>query len=63
VSCITVKNIPKPDNTPVAQKEWKLVKIQLTAEQKAELKKLGVNTDELKIQTVDISRLANPISN
>lgn len=48
---------------PVAQQEWKDITIKLSQEQIEDLKKIGVDTDVIRIRTFDVSNLADLVRN
>ena len=48
---------------PVAKQEWKDVTIKLSDEQISDLKKIGVDTDVIKIRTFDVANLADLVRN
>ncbi|AJC21073.1 hypothetical protein RO07_12465 [Pandoraea pulmonicola] len=61
---VNIGTVKKPSNVQVkTPKTWKRVVIELTPEQKAQLAKAGVQTDQLKITTYNIERLAGDMVN
>lgn len=60
---VEVRRIDNPNSPPPADAEWVQVQIELTNEQRARLRELGVNTERLTINTYDISRLAVEVNN
>jgi hypothetical protein len=61
---VTVDEVKKPKNVVVkTPKTWQRVVIELTPEQKVQLAKAGVQTDQLKITTYNIQKLAGDMIN
>lgn len=61
---VEVKSVAAPDTDPVqTESEWKEVTIKLTDAQRAELARLGVETDEIKITTFAVERLSDRVAN
>lgn len=62
---LTVADVAVPDNPilDLTGKQWKEVTIELTEDQKAELKKRGVDTKVIKITTFDLTRLGTASNN
>ena len=63
VTKISVMDVPKPYNPIDHLNKCSLVTIELSYIQSAELKRMGVDTNEIKITTYDISRLGTAMHN
>lgn len=56
-------DVPHPPVAEPEEAQWQQIHIPLTDEQTAALRKLGVDTSEIIIQTFDISRLGGILPN